>query len=82
MTRDNKPVWFYFDPNFGLAKFDSADAMKKGLERTLNRGTSPFQHRALGEHPASPEYRVSDFDASDVSTYHLPAVRRMASVPL
>jgi len=82
MTRDNKPVWFYFDPNFGLAKFDSADAMKNGLERTLNRGTSPFQHRALGEHPASPEYRVSDFDASDVSTYHLPAVRRMASVPL
>lgn len=83
MTRDNKPVWFYFDPNFGLARFDSADAMKNGLERTLNRGTSPFQHRALGENPGTPEYRVSDFDASDVNTYHhFAAVRRMASVPL
>ena len=80
---NNRPVWFYFDPNFGLAKFDSAEAMKNGLERTLNRGTSPFQHRAYGTNPGAPEYKVSYFDASDMRAYGDAAhISRIASVPL
>ncbi|NCE90646.1 hypothetical protein DK871_11175 [Pseudomonas sp. L13] len=83
VMRDNKPVWFYLDPNFGLAKFDSAEALKDGLERTLNRGTSPFQHRAHGDTPGMPEYSVSTFDASDMGTYvDANAVKRMATAPL
>lgn len=81
--RNGQPVWFYFDPNFGLAKFDSAEAMEKGLERTLNRGTSPFRHRAYGESRSTPEYQVSDFDTADMAAYrNHTAVARMASAPL
>ena len=81
--RDDKPLWFYFDPNFGLAKFDSAKAMSDGLERTLNRGTSPFQHRAHGTTPGSPEYKVSEFSGSDMAVYpRRPSVTRMISVEL
>lgn len=82
-VRKDKPVWFYFDPNFGLAKFDSAEAMKNGLERTLNRGTSPFRHRAFGTNPGAPEYQVSYFDAGDMAAYrNFAQVSRMATVPL
>jgi hypothetical protein len=82
-VRNDKPVWFYFDPNFGLAKFDSAEAMKNGLERTLNRGTSPFRHRAFGTNPGAPEYQVSYFDAADMAAYrNFAQVSRMATVPL
>ena len=81
--RNGQPIWFYFDPNFGLAKFDSAEAMEKGLERTLNRGTSPFRHRAYGESRSTPEYQVSDFDTADMAAYRNHAdVARMASAPL
>lgn len=81
--RNGQPAWFYFDPNFGLAKFDSAEAMEKGLERTLNRGTSPFRHRAYGEGRSTPEYQVSDFDTADMAAYrNHAAVARMASAPL
>lgn len=81
--RDNKPVWFYFDPNFGLAKFDSAKAMSAGLERTLNRGVSPFQHRAHGTTPGAPEYRISEFSGSDLAVYPQSSnVSRMVSVEL
>lgn len=83
MVRDDKPVWFYFDPNFGMAQFDSAEAMKNGLERTLNRGTSPFQHRAYGTNPGTPEYQVSYFESGDMQFYRDSAqVHRIASVPL
>ena len=83
MERNGRPVWFYFDPNFGLAKFDSAEAMEKGLERTLNRGTSPFRHRAYGESQSTPEYQVSYFDTVDMGAYRNRAdVTRMASAQL
>lgn len=60
-----RPEWFYFDPNFGLATFNTAHAFQDGLERTLNRGISPFRHRALGTDPAVPEYNVSELKRSD-----------------
>ncbi|QLG96437.1 hypothetical protein HZF02_15845 [Pseudomonas yamanorum] len=83
VLRDNKPVWFYFDPNYGLAKFDSAEAMKDGLERTLNKGTNPHQLRSHGNTPGSPEYKVSEFLASDIASYpHSTDVVRMAIVEL
>lgn len=59
------PKWFYFDPNFGLATFDTPQAFQLGLERTLNRGTSPFRLRALGNDPAVPEYTISAFKGKD-----------------
>lgn len=83
VLRDNKPVWFYFDPNYGLAKFDSAEAMKNGLERTLNKGTNPHQLRSHGNTPGSPEYKVSEFSAGDIASYpHSTDVIRMAIVEL
>jgi len=54
-----------------------------GLERTLNRGTSPFQHRAYGTNPGTPEYQVSYFESGDMQFYRDSAqVHRIASVPL
>jgi hypothetical protein len=70
------PKWFYFDPNFGLATFDSSQAFQDGMERTLNRGTSPFRLRALGTNPAVPEYTISEFKGSDYAGNPLGPVMR------
>lgn len=59
--------WFYFDPNYGHATFDSVESMQNALERTLNRGTSPHRLHAYNADSAIPEYKVSDFDASDLT---------------
>ncbi|MBN2978499.1 hypothetical protein [Pseudomonas lactucae] len=70
------PKWFYFDPNFGLATFDTPQAFQAGLERTLNRGTSPFRLQALGNDPAVPEYTISDFKGGDYAGNGLGATMR------
>ncbi|MBC3300562.1 hypothetical protein H0Z09_05480 [Pseudomonas sp. SWRI18] len=70
------PKWFYFDPNFGLATFDSPQAFERGMERVLNRGTSPFRHRALGSDPAVPEYTISEFTSRDYAGNSLAPTMR------
>ncbi|WP_307387173.1 hypothetical protein [Pseudomonas cedrina] len=70
------PKWFYFDPNFGLATFDNPQAFERGMERVLNRGTSPFRHRALGSDPAMPEYTISEFKSQDYAGNSLAPVMK------
>jgi hypothetical protein len=70
------PKWFYFDPNYGLATFDTPQAFQDGLERTLNRGTSTIRHRALGTDPAVPEYKVSEFNGADYNGNTLEPIMR------
>jgi hypothetical protein len=59
--------WFYFDPNYGYVTFDSLDSMKNGLERTLNRGTSPYRLDAYKRDSAVPEYQISQFAPTDLT---------------
>ncbi len=58
-VKNGHKTWFYYDPNFGLAKFPTEAAMRSGIERALNSGQTshyfqPFK-RADG-------YTVSEFD--------------------
>lgn len=59
--------WFYFDPNYGYVTFDSLDSMKNGLERTLNRGISPYRLDAYKRDSAVPEYQISQFSPTDLT---------------
>ena len=52
-------TWFYYDPNFGLAKFPTEAAMRSGMERALNSGQTSHYFQPLKR---ADGYTVSEFN--------------------
>ncbi len=51
--------WYYYDPNFGIARFSTEQAMRTGVERAMNSGAT--RHMFLPD-PGTSAYKVSTFD--------------------
>jgi hypothetical protein len=51
--------WFYYDPNLGLAKFNTEAAMRNGLERAFNSGATS---QLFAPPPGTTTYSVSTFN--------------------
>ncbi len=62
-----KKQWFYFDPNFGKATFDSAEKMSAALESTLKSGRSKNLLAHYGDNPNLPEYKISVFNEVELN---------------
>ncbi|KTC44196.1 hypothetical protein AO262_25245 [Pseudomonas fluorescens ABAC62] len=62
-VKDGQKEWFYYDPNFGLAKFPTEEAMRNGVDRTLNSGSTRHLFRP---DPESSTYSVSVFNELDM----------------
>jgi len=58
----SKKNWFYYDPNYGLATFNSETSMKAGLEKTLNSGEVGKGLNHFGNLFTGPKYNVGAFD--------------------
>jgi hypothetical protein len=58
----SKKSWFYYDPNHGLATFNSETSMKAGLEKTLNSGKVGKRLAHFGSASTGPKYNVGVFD--------------------
>lgn len=58
----SKKSWFYYDPNYGLATFNSETSMKAGLEKTLNSGKVGKGLNHFGNAFTGPKYNVGVFD--------------------
>ncbi|WP_053135221.1 hypothetical protein [Pseudomonas sp. MIACH] len=58
----SKKSWFYYDPNYGLATFNSETSMKAGLEKTLNSGKVGKGLDHFGSASTGPKYNVGVFD--------------------
>ncbi|MBT2372784.1 hypothetical protein [Pseudomonas fluorescens] len=61
-VENNNREWFYFNPNYGLARFKNQQSMEIALERTLNSGKSATFAQPYGIDRANPEYKVSEFN--------------------
>ncbi|OIN53175.1 hypothetical protein BFL40_11740 [Pseudomonas costantinii] len=62
---NHQKEWFFFDPNFGLAKFPDQASMERGLELTLNSGKSGGTLDPVAITGGVPEYHVSTFRDGD-----------------
>ena len=60
--QNNTKQWFYYDPNFGLVKFPTEEAMRKGLESALSSGRSNVLMQPYGADRARPEYKYAEFN--------------------
>ena len=60
--QDNTKQWFYYDPNFGLVKFPTEAAMRKGLDSALNSGRSNVLMQPYGADRTRPEYKFAEFN--------------------
>ncbi|WDU64951.1 hypothetical protein LRS56_11090 [Pseudomonas poae] len=66
--KNNNKEWFFFDPNFGVATFATEDAMRRGLETTLNSGRSASTLSPIAVTNGVPTYHVSTFADGDFLT--------------
>lgn len=60
--QNNIKHWFYYDPNFGLVKFPTEDAMRKGLDSALSSGRSNVLMQPYGPDRALPQYKYAQFN--------------------
>ena len=65
IVNNNQKEWFFFDPNFGLAKFPDEASMRRGLDATLNSGWSAGTLKPVAINHGIPEYDVSTFNDLD-----------------
>lgn len=61
-VENNNKLWFYYDPNFGLVKYPTETAMRKGLDSALHSGRSSVLLKPYGADVAKPEYRYAEFN--------------------
>ena len=55
--------WFYYDPNFGLASFQTKESLRNGLERIMNSGPASQMFK--------PDPRTLTYDVSAFNELHL-----------
>lgn len=64
---DGKKEWFFYDPNSGLVKFNTAISMREGMENVLNSGKIAATNNTIKSPTGSRVYSVSKFDSSDLN---------------
>ncbi|WP_411380182.1 YopT-type cysteine protease domain-containing protein [Pseudomonas sp. MPB26] len=79
----NKKFYFY-DPNFGVATFDSPEAMKRGLEKLFTDKKLPVQYTTHSADPSKLEFEVSVYDNAWKGTTEVSdkTVKDLTEVPL
>ena len=60
-TNTSKKLWYFYEPSYGLAKFDSEKAMKVGVNKLLKNGPIGTSQVHFGT-PSKPLYGVSVFN--------------------
>ncbi|OPA89529.1 hypothetical protein BFW86_13675 [Pseudomonas fluorescens] len=76
--------FFFYDPNYGLCEFPSADAMRKGLDKLFTDKRLPIQYNTVGTAPSKLEFNVSTYTDSWKKTNDVPdaAVRALIDKPI
>ncbi len=63
--------FFFYDPNYGLSEFRSADAMKMGLEKLFTDKRLPVPYKTAGTDPTKLEFNVSTHNDSWSKINHI-----------
>lgn len=61
-VKNGEKIFWYYDPNFGVANFSSAEAMEGGLHRLFHDKKLNVQYRTHGVDRNTLEFKVFDHD--------------------
>jgi hypothetical protein len=67
-VRNGKPEWLFYEPNSGLAKFATPEAMKRGLHKALESGALSATFNHYGKRRGGLDFNVSEFDPADIDS--------------
>ncbi len=83
-VKNGKREWFFYEPNSGLAKFSTLEAMKEGLHKTLENGALSVTFNFYGTKRGGHDFNVSEFDPTDVDggSFSRSRVENLSSVEL
>ena len=83
-VRNGKPEWIFYEPNSGLAKFATPEAMREGMRRTLDTGALSATFNTYGQKRAGRDFNVSEFDPTDIGNGSISRnrVERLSAVEL
>lgn len=79
---DTKPLWFFYDPNAGLAKFETIEAMKGGLHRVLESGALASTYDTFKNTKGGRVYEVSVFRLDDIDDDYIDRVEDLSHIEL
>jgi hypothetical protein len=79
---DGKPAWYFYDPNAGLAKFESIQSMKEGLYKVLESGALASTHNTFRNTKGGHVYQVSEFRLDDIDPDYIDRVEDLSHVEL
>ncbi|WP_311882968.1 MULTISPECIES: hypothetical protein [unclassified Pseudomonas] len=65
-VRNGKPEWLFYEPNSGLVKFATPEAMKEGLHKALESGALSVTLNTYGSKRAGRDFNVSEFHPADI----------------
>ncbi|WP_338477169.1 hypothetical protein [Pseudomonas khavaziana] len=78
-TNISKKIWYCYEPNYGLAKFESERAMKRGMPKLLKNGEigSSQIHFGTGSKPI---YGMSTFNPNNLvkNNWPIESVKKMS----
>ncbi len=66
-----KPVWYFYEPSYGLAKFSSPKKMKAGLDKLLRSGPIGTSQIHYGTRSTGPMYGMSTFSVENIAKNNL-----------
>ena len=76
--------FFFFEPNYGIATFDSVESFQKGLHNIFTSKKLPRAYISVGKEPGKLGLNVSDYSPSAFDQVGISpsALKDMYSAPL
>ncbi|WP_277759119.1 hypothetical protein [Pseudomonas sp. A34-9] len=83
-VRNGKPEWLFYEPNSGLAKFATPEAMRKGMDKALESGALSVTFNTYGGRRAGRDFNVSEFHPADIDNGSISRsrVEKLSSIEL
>jgi hypothetical protein len=79
---DGQSSWFFYDPNAGLAKFETIQSMKDGLHKVLESGALPNTYTTFKNTKGGRVYQVSEFRLADIERDYIDRVEDLSHTEL
>lgn len=84
IVKGSAKKYYFYDPNAGVAYFNTPEAMEKGLTRLFNDKTFPTPYRSHGVDPKRLEFKIFTHDDEwrELNSINQSAFKKLYEVPL
>lgn len=80
---DGKQEWFFYDPNAGMAIFETRQTLQEGLSKALGDGALANTFQTYGKKRGGADYAVNEFRPGDVELTDVrETLENFSSMPL